>query len=53
MKKIILMGLLPFLMIVIASSIAIGQVKVLKLGTTGRLGMPIGDAIQRSTYSNC
>jgi len=48
MKKIILMGLLPFLMIAIASSIAIGQVKVLKLGTTGRLGMPIGDAIKEA-----
>ena len=48
MKKIILMGLLPFLMIAIASSNAIGQVKVLKLGTTGRLGMPIGDAIKEA-----
>ena len=48
MKKFLHLVLLVSLMLMFTFSNAIGQVKVLKLGTTGRLGMPIGDAIQEA-----
>lgn len=48
MKIFFRMGVLVCVTMVIISGSAIGAEKVLKLGTTGRLGMPIGDAIDQA-----
>ena len=48
MKSFTRIGVLACLLIVTISVPAISAEKVLKLGTTGRLGMPIGDAIDQA-----
>jgi len=48
MKRYSLIFILALLLMVTFSTQAISEVKVLKLGTTGRLGMPIGDAIDQA-----
>ena len=48
MKKVTLMCALAFLLMSMVPTQAMSEVKVLKLGTTGRLGMPIGDAIKQA-----
>jgi hypothetical protein len=48
MKRYTFICTLAFLLMVTFSTQAMSEVKVLKLGTTGRLGMPIGDAIDQA-----
>ena len=48
MKRFTRIGALACLLIMTISAPAISAEKVLKLGTTGRLGMPIGDAIDQA-----
>ncbi len=48
MKSFTFICAMAFLLTATFSTQAVGGVKVLKLGTTGRLGMPIGDAIDQA-----
>ncbi len=48
MKKCLSLGMLVCAMTITISGSAVGAEIVLKLGTTGRLGMPIGDAIDQA-----
>jgi TRAP-type C4-dicarboxylate transport system substrate-binding protein len=48
MKRYSLIFTLALFLMVTFSTQAMSEVKVLKLGTTGRLGMPIGDAIDQA-----